>query len=170
MAGQGLGVLLTRVFIETGNRNFWVRTPEGDTVATVETQLKFTKSNLSEVDGTNKRQMEDSDLTVDSSEIQGQGIPDETKVDDIVKQDQKTQNEPTTAVVSAMTTAGSTELEATVVTIVAEEVAETDVDDMKQDQEAVVEAVATTEESESATTSDIVTEGVQVFDNENEFF
>ena len=103
-----------------------------------------------------KDKEEDSDLTVDSSEIQGQCIPHETKVD--MKQDQKTQNEPEIAVVSAMTTGGSSELEATVVTTVAEEVAEVDVDDMKQDQEAVVETTMTTEELESGTTRDMVTD------------
>ena len=62
-----------------------------------------------------KDEEEDSDLTVDSSGIQGQGMPEETKVD--MKQDQKTRHEPETAVVSAMTTEGSSELEATVVTV-----------------------------------------------------
>ena len=61
-----------------------------------------------------KDKEEDSDLTIDSSEIQGQGMPDETKVD--MKPDQKTRNKPETAVVSAMTTGGSSELEATMVT------------------------------------------------------
>ena len=48
-----------------------------------------------------KDKEEDSDLTIDSSENQGQGMPDETKVD--IKQDQKTLNEPETTSVSAMT-------------------------------------------------------------------
>ena len=82
-------------------------------------------------------------------------MPGETKID--MEQDQKTQNEPDTAVhvASAMTTEGSSELEATVVTVV-EEVQETDVEDVKPDQEAVVETAVTAEESESRTTSDVV--------------
>ena len=63
-------------------------------------------------------------------------MPGETKIG--MKQDQKTQNEPDTAVVSAMTTEGSSELEATVVTVV-EEIQETDAEDVKPDQGGVVE-------------------------------
>ena len=67
------------------------------------------------------------------------------------------QHEPETAIVSAMTTEGSSKLEATVVTVLAE-VAETDGDDMKPEQEAMVETAATAEELESRTTSDVVTD------------
>ena len=102
-----------------------------------------------------KDEEEDSESTVDPSGIQGQGMPGETKID--MKQDQKTQNEPNTAVASAMTTEGSSELEATVVTVV-EEVQETDVEGVKPDHGAVVETVVKAEESESRTRSNVVTD------------
>ena len=78
-----------------------------------------------------KVEEEDSESTIDPSGIQGQGMRGETKVD--MKQDQETQNEPDTSVASALTTEGTSELEATVVTVV-EAVQETDVEDVKPDQ------------------------------------
>ena len=101
-----------------------------------------------------KGEEEDSESTVDPSGIQGQGTPSETKID--TKQDQKTQSEPDTTV-TVMTTEGSSELEATVVTVV-EEVQETDMEDLKPDQGAVVETAVTAEESESRTISNVVTD------------
>jgi hypothetical protein len=101
-----------------------------------------------------KDEEEDSESTIDPSGIQGQSMPEETKID--TKQDQKTQSEPDTTV-TVIPTEGSSELEATVVTVV-EEVQETDVEDVKPDQGAVVETAVTAEESESRTISDVVTD------------
>ena len=80
---------------------------------------------------------------------------EETKFE--MKQDQKTRNEPETGVASTMTTEGSSELEANVVTVV-EEVVETDVEVMKPDQGGVVKTAVIVEEVESRTVSDVVTD------------